>query len=198
MIEQIKEMMKIQNKLNNHLNDNWANEDWIFNMAANMEMDEAVEHYDYKWWKDQELDINKVKMEMVDIWHFLLSGIIVSKINPEEVEDALKEGFNTEKSAFLVEASNFIKCYDPIEKTEILAECMNSIDMSFDELRTLYLGKSILNLFRWNNGYNDGTYVKVWGGLEDNEYLTSIIMCHPDAPADEIYQMLEEHYLKIV
>ena len=199
MIEQIKEMMKIQNKLNNHLDKKWMKKDWNFSLASDVEMVEAIEHYGWKWWKHQECDIDQVKMELVDIWHFLLSGIIVEKMDPERVKDALEEGFqNLNDYDFIRKTTMFLKYHTFVRKIQVLAGCMDSIDMSFDELRTLYLGKSILNLFRWNNGYNDGTYIKVWDGLEDNEYLTSILMCHPDAPADEIYNMLEERYRKIV
>ena len=198
MIEQIKEMMKIQNKLNNHLDKKWMKKDWNFSLASDVKMVEAIEHYGWKWWKHQECDINQVKMELVDIWHFLLSGLICSKTNPEQVKDALEKGFTNLNDDFIRYATSFLKYHSFFIKATVLAECMNSIDMSFDELRQLYLGKSVLNLFRWNNGYDNGTYVKVWGGLEDNEYLTSILMCHPDASADEIYGMLDERYKKVV
>ena len=199
MIEQIKEMMKIQNKLNNHLDKKWMKKDWNFSLASDVEMVEAIEHYGWKWWKHQECDINQVKMELVDIWHFLLSGIIVEKMDPERVKDALEEGFqNLNDYDFIRKATMFLKYHTFVRKIQVLAGCMDSIDMNFAELRSLYLGKAILNKFRWRNGYNDGTYIKVWDGLEDNEYLTSILMCHSDSPADEIYQMLEEHYRKIV
>ena len=198
MKEQIKEMMAIQNELNCQLNPDWEKAGWDFSLASDVEMVEAIEHYGWKWWKHQECDINQVKMELVDIWHFPLSGLICSKTNAEKVKDALEKGFTNLNDDFIRYATSFLKYHSFFIKATVLAECMNSIDMSFDELRQLYLGKSILNLFRWNNGYDNGTYVKVWGGLEDNEYLTSILMCHPDASADEIYGMLDERYKKVV
>jgi len=198
MKEQIKEMMAIQDELNCQLNPDWEKAGWDFSLAADVEMVEAIEHYGWKWWKHQECDINQVKMELVDIWHFLLSGLICSKTNTEKVKDALEKGFTNLNDDFIRYATSFLKYHSFFIKATVLAECMNSIDMSFDELRQLYLCKSVLNLFRWNNGYNDGTYIKVWDGLEDNEYLTSILIWYPDATADEIYRMLEERYRKIV
>jgi hypothetical protein len=33
----------------------------------------------------------------------------------------------------------------------------------------------VLNFFRQDNGYKEGTYRKEWNGREDNEYLVEII-----------------------
>lgn len=47
--------------------------------------------------------------------------------------------------------------------------------MDVDMLFKLYLGKNTLNAFRQQNGYNNGTYKKVWNGLEDNQVLLNIL-----------------------
>ena len=200
LIEQIKEMMLIQDELNSRLNPEWKKEGWNFKLAANVEMVEAIDHYGWKWWKHQEPDIDQVKMEMVDIWHFLLSEAVVRDTGARQIAtefNCISRVKKLTRNDFLFSAEEFISLYYLIGKIYHFFICMRSIDMSFSELRQLYLGKSILNKFRWNNGYNDGTYIKVWDGLEDNEYLTSILMCHPDAPADEIYQMLEKRYNRL-
>ena len=200
LIEQIKEMMSIQDELNSRLNPEWKKEGWNFKLAANVEMVEAIDHYGWKWWKHQEPDIDQVKMEMVDIFHFLLSEAIVfnTDVNRIATEFNCASNLKLKLNDFLFSAGKFIVVDYSIGKFYYFFRCFHCIDMSFDELRKLYLCKAILNKFRWNNGYNDGTYIKMWDGLEDNEYLTSILTCHPDAPADEIYHMLEEHYRKIV
>ena len=200
-IEQINEMMLIQDELNSQLSPEWKKEGWNFKLAANVEMVEGIEHYGWKWWKHQEPDINQVKMEMADIWHFLLSETVRYGVGARQIAtefNCISRVKKLTRNDFLFSAEEFISLNYLIGKLYYFFRCMRCIDMSFEDLRNLYLGKAILNKFRWNNGYNDGTYVKVWDGLEDNEYLTSILMYHPDAPADEIYQMLEEHYRKIV
>jgi hypothetical protein len=53
--------------------------------------------------------------------------------------------------------------------------CMGSVDMSFEDLFLWYIGKNALNAFRQKNGYKQGTYIKVWSGREDNEYLTDYL-----------------------
>ena len=201
LIEQFEEMMKIQDELNSRLNPEWKKEYWNFKLAANVEMVEAIEHYGWKWWKHQEPDIDQVKMEMADIFHFLLSEAVMNDTGARQIAgefNCVSRAKKQTRNDFLFSAGEFISLNYLIGKIYNFFRCMRCIDMSFEDLRQLYLGKAILNKFRWNNGYNDGTYIKVWDGLEDNEYLTSILMCHPDAPADEIYHMLEEHYRKIV
>ncbi len=47
--------------------------------------------------------------------------------------------------------------------------------MSADELYRQYVGKNVLNFFRQDNGYKEGTYVKVWEGREDNEHLVEVM-----------------------
>ena len=83
--EQIKEMMDIQNELNCQLNPDWRYKGWNFRLAANVEMVEAIEHYGWKWWKHQEADINQVKMEMVDIFHFLLSEAVMNNTGARQI-----------------------------------------------------------------------------------------------------------------
>lgn len=45
--------------------------------------------------------------------------------------------------------------------------CMYA-NLSFDELHSMYIMKATLNKFRQDNGYANGTYVKLWDGKEDN------------------------------
>ena len=47
--------------------------------------------------------------------------------------------------------------------------------MSANELYRQYVGKNVLNFFRQDNGYKEGTYIKVWEGREDNEHLVEVM-----------------------
>ena len=55
------------------------------------------------------------------------------------------------------------------------AECMQIIGLSTDELFRQYVGKNVLNFFRQDNGYKNGSYIKEWHGKEDNEVLVEIL-----------------------
>ena len=41
-------------------------------LQSNMgpECSELLDHYGWKWWKHQATDLDQVKLEIVDIWHF--------------------------------------------------------------------------------------------------------------------------------
>ena len=72
--------------------------------------------------------------------------------------------------------------------------------MDFETLHVGYIGKNVLNFFRQDNGYKEGTYNKQWDGVEDNEHLVDIVSgLDSSAPdfADTLYQKMQERYLKL-
>jgi hypothetical protein len=74
---------------------------------------------------------------------------------------------------------------------------MRASNLSFDQLYRMYVGKNVLNFFRQDHGYKDGSYIKVWDGREDNEHLSDILG-GLDATAkdfaDAVYQGLSRIY----
>ena len=50
-----------------------------------------------------------------------------------------------------------------------------AVDADLDTLFAQYVGKNMLNLFRQDNGYREGTYRKLWSGVEDNCHLAEIL-----------------------
>ena len=69
--------------------------------------------------------------------------------------------------------------------------------MSFDDLFKQYVGKNVLNFFRQDHGYKDGSYIKIWNGREDNEHLSDILNAAEAIDADfaeQVYQKLEAVY----
>ena len=74
---------------------------------------------------------------------------------------------------------------------------MHQAELPFDELFKMYVGKNVLNFFRQDHGYKDGSYIKVWNGREDNEHLADILAeLNPDEAgyADHVYQQLQAAY----
>ena len=73
-------------------------------------------------------------------------------------------------------------------------------ELSFESLYQHYVGKNVLNLFRQDNGYKDGSYKKLWQGREDNEHLMDIINssdCTAEDFADQVYQSLSARYREL-
>lgn len=61
---------------------------WVLNYLRAL-VHEAIEAEDtcsWKWWsKDRTLDSQALKVELVDVWHFLISATIASGMSPEEL-----------------------------------------------------------------------------------------------------------------
>ncbi len=55
----------------------------------------------------------------------------------------------------------------------------------------------MLNFFRQDNGYKEGTYIKVWEGREDNEHLVEVMdaldLTKPEF-SDLVYEGLRSRY----
>jgi hypothetical protein len=69
--------------------------------------------------------------------------------------------------------------------------------MNPDSLFTRYVGKNVLNVFRQDHGYKEGTYIKQWQGREDNEHLVEVLAeldaGHPDY-RQAVYDSLSARY----
>jgi dimeric dUTPase (all-alpha-NTP-PPase superfamily) len=213
-------MLDLQNKMNTKVNPEWltAGNDWT--LASMMEAVEGIGHHGWKWWKKQNPDMSQLKMELVDIWHFMLSEMIVSGALPT-VEDLAQEvktvtddalinsntiTFNntvyTLSEMSIVDMLKLFTAHAAVGTTPIVlfANIMDKCGMPSDELYTQYLGKNVLSFFRQDNGYKDGTYIKIWfDGREDNEHLVDILK-YADLNSENvdknIYAQLELEYAK--
>ena len=76
---QLESMLKMQHDVNSKVNLDWVSAKNNWHRAIQVEGVEAIEHHGWKWWKKQECDIAQLRMELIDIWHFVLSAIIQSK-----------------------------------------------------------------------------------------------------------------------
>ena len=78
---------------------------------------------------------------------------------------------------------------------------LDDLGRGFDDLYRTYVGKNVLNFFRQDHGYRDGSYVKTWDGREDNEHLVEILVV---LDVDDIefqtlvYAGLEERYKSVI
>lgn len=65
---------------------------------------------------------------------------------------------------------------------------------SIDDIWSLYIIKNTLNSFRKANGYEDGTYDKMWGGIEDNLVATEIMKNNVTFGVSELFKALQDKY----
>ena len=185
--DQLAEMMKLQDHFNQVVNPNWKNAGYPFHQALYVEASEATEHFGYKWWKKTDSDVEQTKMEMVDVFHFGLS-----MLHNRESKVCELKGFHQHMRRVIHSATAEIPYFN---YTEFTKAC-ESIGMSADDLYKLYLMKNVLNKFRQNNGYKEGTYIKHWGieFPEDNVYLEHLFTIKQDWTFDELYRWLVIKY----
>jgi len=201
LIVKIAAMLEMQNAMNSKVHPQWYDQGFEWYRAIWVECAEMLDHYGWKWWKHQQPDIEQVQLELVDIFHFGLSSKIMENNDVDllaaemaaEMQHPVKEDdFKKSLERLAAHALNE-KCFDIPSFTGCLLQC----DMTIDTLYRSYVGKNCLNFFRQDHGYKDGTYIKVWNGREDNEYLVDIINGLDSSTLnfkEQVYQALEEAY----
>lgn len=222
-MSQVLEMLKLQQELN----DNTNGLNWEAGMTKNgklidwrrciyLEAAELVESYPWKHWKniDASPDYDNIKIELVDIWHFVMSEAlrlykIENKGSIEELADKIKqmnaytllvEGCDQKHDYYteihlVEEMIKILFCSEEID--ELMESFLNvtaKLGLNLQTLYALYIGKNILNKFRQDHGYKEGSYIKEWNGVEDNVIMQSILISDQEITADKLYQALKASY----
>lgn len=208
-------MLRLQAGMNTKVDPDWVAAKYPYLRAVVIEGAEAIEHHGWKWWKKQEMDLSQLQMELIDIWHFILSDILLQNYGNESralthLLDALE--LSREQAAIEFDSRQYIpRSLDLINKLELLIALaaarrielslfeaiMTDCEMDWTGLYCQYVGKNVLNFFRQDHGYKQGSYQKVWHGREDNEYLVDVMKSlDPADPAyqDKLYASLARHY----
>jgi len=205
-------MLELQSKMNAKVNPAWLDAGYPYLRAVVIEASEAMEHHGWKWWKAQSCDMAQLQMELVDVWHFILSHLLLNESgNIESTAELLCKTDTSETEIEFDHQSYNISELDLISKLELLIgisaarktsiplfkALLNDCDMSWDDLYSQYIGKNVLNFFRQDNGYKEGTYIKMWSGQEDNEHLVEILseldVSHPEFK-EQLYDNLKKRY----
>lgn len=196
-------MARMQEAHNRQVHPDWRVKRYEYYRAVWVECAELLDHFGWKWWKKQAPDLAQVKLELVDIWHFGLSELLRADELDAEVAEVLdvppSEGAGGEGLRQAVEALATACLQSKGFSVERFADVMAALPMSFDELFRLYVGKNVLNGFRQDHGYKDGTYRKAWAGREDNEHLMELLegVDEPATAAEDLYAKLEARYRKM-
>lgn len=200
----LQHMLLMQDKSNRSLYPDWQERELRYVTATVIEAAELIDHLDWKWWKSKESNLGQAQMEAVDIWHFLLSRLILQdpgllydtrdKVPEGELAAFFRASYMRRyisvkllrapavESDLVVEkvikatesfiSTTLAEAYVAADSVPSFARILSYLGMSFEQLYKKYIGKNLLNSFRWANGYKEGIYVKDWGGEEDNEFLT--------------------------
>ncbi len=223
-MDKILQMLELQQQLNDATNGlGWEDGmtkngkpiDW--KRCTYLECAELIESYPWKHWKniDARPDYANIKIEAVDIWHFIMSqgledykrgelgsiATLAKNINDlanfSTFSEPLEENFKDyyEQIAVVEELMRILFCRGSTEKlmSAFIDVAMQS-GLNLDTLYTLYVGKNILNQFRQDHGYKEGTYIKIWNGEEDNVTMQKVLEENENVTPNELYKALEAAY----
>ncbi len=221
-------MLQLQAQLNDATN----GEDWTKGVTKNgktinwrrciyMECAEMVDSFSWKHWKsiNQEPDWDNLQIEVVDVWHFIMSLAIenysknlrggiedlalnISQLPSFSTIDKRNNSFGFQDKV-IEKVENIIRLAleaGELKLEEMFSEFFDLAVMSGLDLETLYrlyVGKNILNQFRQDNGYKDGTYIKVWNGEEDNVVMKRVWEDNGDIKPELLYKELAKAYFAL-
>lgn len=205
-------MLELQARMNAKVNPHWVEAAYPYLRAVVVEGAEAMEHHGWKWWKRQESDLEQLQMELVDIWHFTLSHILLEHRGDENaaLQDLLARYREGKKLEFDNKHYNINKL-DIVAKLELciglacagrisitlFEALLSDCEMDWNDLFCQYVGKNVLNFFRQDHGYKEGTYRKIWAGREDNQHLVDAMAELDSGHADfqhHLYESLKDRY----
>jgi len=225
-MDKILQMLELQQKLNDATNGlGWENGmtkngkiiDW--KRCTYLECAELIESYPWKHWKniDAKPDYANIKIEAVDIWHFIMSQAledykrdnlgsidtlannITSLANFSTFSGDIIEHFkdNYAQIEMIEVLMKMLFCGATTEKlVEAFLDVASISGLNLDTLYRLYIGKNILNQFRQDHGYKNGSYIKIWNGEEDNVIMQRYLDAHPNSSPQELYTALKSSYPK--
>ena len=204
MKQQFQAMLEMQDAMNRRVHDDWIERHFEWYRALWIECGELIDHYGYKWWKKQSADMAQVQLEVIDIWHFGMSMLFDGR-STEQIAEDLCQKLDAESivEADVLQAAESLACHTLAQREFSIAlfwSLLQAAQMSFDDLYRAYVGKNVLNFFRQDNGYQQGSYLKMWGDREDNEHLVEILaQLNSDSSSfeDQVYQSLQQRYQQL-
>lgn len=209
---QLVTMLQLQDSMNKKVNPEWISAGYAYLRAAMIESVEAMDHHGWKWWKAQHKDLPQLQMELIDIWHFALSDyLIVCGGSIELAADNIEQSLNNISpikfdgneydyaKAGLLDNLQLMTGLCAVKRFEasLFMRIAQQCELSGSSLYQQYVGKNILNFFRQDHGYKDGSYVKTWWGKEDNEHLVEVLAelnIESANYSDELYAGLKLRY----
>ncbi len=194
-------MLEMQDAMNARVNPDWRQAGNAWYRAIWTECAEMLDHYGWKWWKHQQPDLRQVQLELVDIMHFAMSDYLLQEPDNDKVAERILAELSTPGQNEDVRTAIETLAQTTIAQQSMhfsdFANVMDLIEMDFDQLYRSYVGKNVLNFFRQDHGYKEGSYIKVWHGREDNEHLAELLPSLDISSAsfrDDVYQGLQTRY----
>lgn len=197
--DQAQAMCQLQDTFNQRISKIWRSAGFAWYRAIWLEAAELADRVPWKWWKAAPLvDKIQAQLELVDIWHFILSWALVEEMGVDHLV-AILELTNRHELPHRTEIEVVERIaaaavqQDLGATTTAFATACRLFELNSDLLYRLYIGKNALNVHRNKHGYKEGTYVKIWDGREDNQHLEDI-MASGVTDFDSVVAALAQRY----
>ena len=207
-LTQLNTMLDLQDQMNTLVHPDWRQQNFAWYRAIWTECAEMLDHYGWKWWKKQHCDVDQVQLELIDIWHFGLSIVLMNNQMNNQDRQQVVASLAKQYTQSVVSDLDFRELLEQFTvdvlqhkhfDAKLFFPLMHSIDLTMEQLFKSYVGKNILNRFRQDHGYQSGTYHKQWQGREDNEHLVEILAELDSGAADfvdQLYVAMQQRYPK--
>lgn len=193
--------LELQDTLNKKIDPYWATRGREWGLAITVEAVEAIDHHGWKWWKKQEPNMPQLQIELIDIWHFILSAYLEGGVAYSEAATVLaNSSIGSRSQSSLLDTLKTLAATANSGYINIHAfwNALDKAGIDFEKLNKMYLSKNVLNIFRQDNGYKEGTYVKMWHGEEDNVFLERLLDETPNLSADALFAALDHVYAEVL
>jgi dimeric dUTPase (all-alpha-NTP-PPase superfamily) len=212
LTQKFQQIVNLQNEFNNVINPEWRNAEYDFDTAIWVEAVELIDSFHWAWWKDGVDNLANAKVEVVDILHFLLSEWMIE--NQPNLASNLADSSNRAawgrwasyrgkgKKYYIYSVKYFLKNHSRLYGVDSIDGFITSLATplfaSPEELINMYLAKNILNKIRQEFGYKLGTYIKMWGDVEDNVIVMQLAEANPEVTFLELLELVRSYYLEKV
>lgn len=150
--EQAEAIFRLQGEANDAMSTAWrttCDQHIPYFRAAYIEAIEALTAHGYKWWKKEQPNSEHIKMELIDILHFVVSNELRDRI---QVMEAYPSGeIKMESLEAAMSLTNIIE-YVEYDMTSVSTDYRNVNELPFAELIDQFLIASLVNrsaMFQW-------------------------------------------------
>lgn len=183
-------MLDLQDSMNKKIDPDWIGKRHAYLRAVLVEATEALEHYGWKWWKKQSPDMPQLRIEMIDVWHFVLSEYLLraegdkpaatNSMIADWAANATLEFDGTRYDLNALDIRQQLELLAALAAVRrmhlpLLARLFSACELTPAALFREYVSKNVLNHFRQDRGYKTGEYKKFWDGNEDNVHMAEIL-----------------------
>lgn len=197
------EMGRLQAEFNCMVDAQWKLAGFRWYRAIWVECAELMDHAPWKWWKGPPAeDKAQAQLELVDIFHFLLSWslerdgsvIALAEVFAQVGDHSLPAGYSDDVRSRCIEGiAEAALRRDYAATVAAFVRACRVFEVTAETLHKMYVGKNALNRHRNARGYMQGSYIKMWDGRQDNAHLAEI-MDRGVLDLDEVVAALNARY----